>query len=183
MIGPGKLVLVVGPSGAGKDTLMTIARANCLDDANIVFPRRAVTRVPSSAEDHDTLSDQAFEAAVAAGAFAFWWAAHGLKYGIPAGIDGDIRLGKTVVCNVSRTIVGSVRGRYARCVVILVTAPREILAARLAARERASDGEISQRIQRTTVADAELDPDLTIENIELPQQGGQKLSVILRMSA
>ena len=104
-IGPGRLVLVVGPSGAGKDTLIQGARESCANDPSVVFPKRVVTRPSSSAEDHDTMSDAAFTAAVADGAFALWWGAHGNQYGIPASIDADIRAGKTVVCNVSRTIV------------------------------------------------------------------------------
>src|SRR6266699_2369727 len=51
-VGPGALVLVVGPSGAGKDTLIAMARASCADDAATVFPRRIVTRARSDAEDH-----------------------------------------------------------------------------------------------------------------------------------
>src|SRR5216117_2947292 len=97
-IGPGRLVLVVVPSGAGKDTLIDRVRTACREDAGIVFPRRVVTRLSSSAEDHDTISEAAFDQAATDGAFALWWTAHGLKYGIPAAIDNDIRAGRTVAC-------------------------------------------------------------------------------------
>ena len=83
-IGPGRLVLVVGPSGAGKDTVIAGTKAACADDPGIVFSRRVVTRPASETEDHDTLDDAAFDRAAKAGEFAFWWQAHGLKYGIYA---------------------------------------------------------------------------------------------------
>ena len=90
------------------------------------------------------MSQPAFEQAAARGAFAFWWSAHGHSYGIPLAVDFDIEAGRTVVCNVSRTVVGAVRARYANVVAVLVTAPREVLAARLAARDRSSDGSINE---------------------------------------
>ena len=67
LIGPGRLVLVVGPSGAGKDTLIAGARAACRDDATVVFPRRVVTRPASNFEDNDFVSKSAFEQAAVNG--------------------------------------------------------------------------------------------------------------------
>src|SRR4051794_1076734 len=175
LIGPGRLVLVVGPSGAGKDTLITRARAACRDDATVVFPRRIVTRPASQFEDNELMAPQAFEQAAARGAFAFWWSAHGHNYGIPLAVDFDIEAGKTVVCNVSRTVVAAVRQRYANVVAVLVTAPRETLAARLAARERASDGSVEQRVARSEALTGKFRADVTINNVDEPDIGARKL--------
>ena len=115
LIGPGRLVLVVGPSGAGKDTLIARARAACHGDATVVFPRRIVTRPPSPFEDNEFMPETAFEQAAAEGAFAFWWSAHGHMYGIPLTVDFDIGAGRTVVCNVSRTVDRRCAGALCQC--------------------------------------------------------------------
>jgi ribose 1,5-bisphosphokinase len=175
LIGPGRLVLVVGPSGAGKDTLIARARAACRDDATVVFPARVVTRPPSIFEGNEFISPSAFEQAAADGAFAFWWSAHGHMYGIPLAIDSDIEAGRTVVCNVSRTVVDAVRERYANVVTVLVTAPREVLGARLAARGRGTDGSVEDRINRAELSDPKLRPDVTINNVGEPETGARKL--------
>lgn len=175
LIGPGRLVLVVGPSGAGKDTLIAGARAACRDDASVVFPRRVVTRPASTFEDNDVMSEAAFEQAAAKGAFAFWWSAHGHHYGIPLAIDFDIETGRTVVCNVSRTVVRAIRWRYANVVAVLVTVPKDVLAKRLAARDRASDGGVVERLQRADVALEDCRPDVVINNVSEPERGVRKL--------
>jgi ribose 1,5-bisphosphokinase len=174
-IGPGRLVVVVGPSGAGKDTLLQLARDRFGDDRNIVFPRRIVTREPSAAEDHEGVSETDFAAAIAAGGFAFWWDAHGLKYALCAAIDDGIRAGKVVVCNVSRAVVAELRRRYANVRVALVTAPADVLAARLAARGRITDGAIGARLGRIAPTPSDLSPDVVIENVGDPQCGADKL--------
>ncbi len=170
-IGPGRLVLVVGPSGGGKDTLIAGAKSASAGDAAVVFPRRVVTRPGSSFEDHATLETGAFRQAVAEGAFALWWEAHGHAYGIPSSIDGDIRAGRTVVCNVSRGIVGPARQRYANVTAVLVTAPEAILQQRLAGRKRASDGDIGSRIARSAKPETAVHADVTIENIGPAEDG------------
>jgi ribose 1,5-bisphosphokinase len=179
-IGPGRLVLVVGPSGAGKDTLIDLARTALQDDPTVVFPRRVVTRAASAAEAHDSMSADAFERAARAGAFALTWDAHGLRYGIPAGIDADIRAGRTVVCNVSRAIIDTARRRYAAVVVALVTAPPELLAARLQARGR--DGDIAQRLARGD-AFGDLKADCVIANTGAPADGAAALMAAVARTA
>jgi ribose 1,5-bisphosphokinase len=179
LIGPGRLVLVVGPSGAGKDTLIDGVRTACRDDPRFVFPRRLVTRPASRFEDHDTISETSFDQAVAERRFALWWSAHGLRYGIPAGIDDDIRADRTVVCNVSRTIVATARERYAQVAVVMITAPTEILSARLAARDRTSDGEIAGRIARSATPDHNIQADFVINNVDQPEDGVRRLLEVI----
>ena len=103
-IGPGRLVLVVGPSGAGKDTLLGLAKAACADDRNIVFPRRVITREASASEENEEVSIGTFQEALTRGEYAMHWEAHGHCYALSRAIDDEIRAGRTVVANVSRTV-------------------------------------------------------------------------------
>ena len=162
-IGPGRLILVVGPSGAGKDTLLALAKAGCADDRNILFPRRLITREASASEDNEQVSADVFQRAVAAGDYAMHWEAHGHSYALPRAIDDDIRAGRTVIANVSRTVIAAARRDYANVIVVSITAPPDVLAARLAARARASDGQLTQRLART-VDESTAMPDFTIVN-------------------
>jgi ribose 1,5-bisphosphokinase len=178
-IGPGRLVLVVGPSGAGKDTLIGLARAACADDSGIVFPRRVVTREASSFEDNEPISPDVFRQACDNGGFAVHWEAHGHNYALPRAIDDAIRAGRTVVANVSRTVIDMVRQAYADVVVVKVTAPPEILAERLAARARSSDGKIDDRLRRVVDSGATA-PDATIINVGDAEQHARELVRIIR---
>jgi ribose 1,5-bisphosphokinase len=179
-IGPGRLVLVVGPSGAGKDTLIAHLRAATRGDERVSIPRRVITRASGGAEDHDTLNDAAFDRAVANGAFTLWWGAHGHKYGIPTAAEDAIRAGCTVVCNVSRTVVAPLRDRFSRVTVVLVTAPMDVLKERLAARDRASDGDLAQRISRSETISTEIAADVVITNVGAPETAAAQLLEVVR---
>ncbi len=176
-IGPGRLVLVVGPSGAGKDTLLNLTRAACAGDAGIVFPRRVVTREASLAEDNAQVSPDAFRAALARGEFAMHWEAHGHCYALPRAIDDDIRAGRTVVVNASRTVIETMRRLYADIVVVLITAPPDVLERRLAMRARGSDGSIEERLRRAV---DEAAPDATIVNVGAAEDHARRLLEIIR---
>lgn len=176
LIGPGRLVLVVGPSGAGKDTLMRLAAEACRD---AVFPRRVVTRASSQAESNEEMAREVFDASVAVGEFAFHWHAHGLSYGLRRSLDDAIRAGRTVVVNVSRTVIADARARYATPVVVLVTAPADVLEERLAGRSRASDGSLEARLARATL-DADVTPDITIVNVGSAETNAAALIAAIR---
>jgi ribose 1,5-bisphosphokinase len=162
-IGPGRLVLVVGPSGAGKDTLLGLAKAACAEDRSVVFPRRVITREASAAEENEQVSAGTFQEALTRGEYAMHWEAHGHRYALSRAIDDEIRAGRTIVANVSRTVIGEMRRLYADVVVVSITAPPNVLAERIAMRARSSDGKLEARLGRT-VEDAAVTPDVTIVN-------------------
>ena len=173
-IGSGRLVLVVGPSGAGKDTLLGLARAACADDRNIVFPRRVITRVASASEENEEVSIGTFQEALTRGDYAMHWEAHGHCYALSRTIDDEIRAGRTVVANVSRTVIGAMRRAYADVLVVLITAPPNVLAERIALRARGSDGKLESRLGRV-VEDASAAPDITIVNISSAEYHARQL--------
>ena len=145
----GTLFLVVGPSGAGKDTLIAGARAALEPGGSHVFPRRAITRAEGAgAEDHEAVSPDVFAAREAEGEFFATWNAHGLDYGLPACVPAMLEAGRHVVANVSRTILAGVAERVSPVAVIDVTAPPQILALRLVARGREDPADAARRLAR-----------------------------------
>lgn len=145
----GRLVLVVGPSGAGKDSLLREAMQRLASDRHIVFPRRVITR-PShdEAEAHDSLTVEEFLAAKAKERFALSWEAHGLHYGIPISLLDELHAGRTAAVNVSRAVIAAAAERFPTLAVLNVTAPPEIIAERLSLRGREGPADIAARIAR-----------------------------------
>ena len=137
------LFAVVGPSGAGKDTLLAGALAVRPD---LVLVRRVITR-PSEAggEAFDGVTEAEFARRKAAGDFALDWQAHGLIYGIPA---AQIDPARDVLFNGSRAALPVAQARFPGVIVIVVTVPIAVLADRLAARGREAAGDIARRLQR-----------------------------------
>ena len=136
------LVLVVGPSGAGKDTLLDAARRALAGDPRFHFVRRVITRpADAGGEAHEAVTEEEF----AARDFVIQWQAHGLRYGIPA---DAIQAGVVSVANVSRTIIADAARRFPVRVIEITAAP-DILAARLASRGREDAADVATRLARS----------------------------------
>lgn len=143
------LILVVGPSGAGKDTLIDAARGLLDGDRRFRFAQRHITRPrDAGGEAHIAVTTEDFARARAAGAYALSWEAHGLGYGIPADIADDVAAGVVVVANISRTVIAEAARQFP-VQVLEITAPPAVLAARLAERGREDAAEVTARLGRS----------------------------------
>ncbi len=159
------MVLVVGPSGAGKDTLMSALKDRLRDHRDVHFARRAITRqADADAEDHDTLTREEFDRLVETGMTALHWEAHGLGYVIPGRYDDIIRDGGTVIANGSRRVLQRSADKYENALVLLITAPVDVLAERLAARGRESREDIRKRLERADLEPENVPGLLRVEN-------------------
>jgi phosphonate metabolism protein PhnN/1,5-bisphosphokinase (PRPP-forming) len=138
---------VVGPSGAGKDTLIAGALARRPD---LRLVRRVITRpTEAGGEAFDGVSETEFRQRLASGAFALHWQAHGLHYGIPR---DQVTGPGDVIFNGSRAALPAALAAFPGLRIILVTAPAAILARRLAARGRETEADIRARLDRAAFA-------------------------------
>nr|WP_112527308.1 phosphonate metabolism protein/1,5-bisphosphokinase (PRPP-forming) PhnN [Phyllobacterium sp. P30BS-XVII] len=180
----GVFVAVVGPSGAGKDTIMDFAREALRGQPDFHFVRRVVTR-PSTvdAEDHDSLSEEAFLTAQREGAFCHCWEAHGLRYGLPVSVNLKVEQGTVAIANVSRGILPALRESYANFIVVHITASHEVLAQRLAARGREDAEEIKRRLMRAAPNPCDPADAVVIDNSGVVADAGAAFVTILKKSA
>ncbi|MEM9433894.1 MAG: phosphonate metabolism protein/1,5-bisphosphokinase (PRPP-forming) PhnN [Pseudomonadota bacterium] len=140
----GRLIAVVGPSGVGKDSLMLGIHA-AVPETRLV--RRTITRAPGmESEQYDSVSKPTFDEMVESGAFLLYWDAHGLSYGIPKAVATHVTHGTDCLVNLSRNVLPQAAEIFPSLVVLNITASPEILAARLTARGRETEGEIVARL-------------------------------------
>jgi ribose 1,5-bisphosphokinase len=142
----GRFIAVVGPSGVGKDSVMTGLRAARPD---LRLARRVITRpVDAGGEDHVAETEDGFARRETAGEFVLSWGAHGLFYGIPVQVRDDLAAGHDVMANLSRGALAQAAERLAPVVILSLSARPETLAARLAGRGRESAADIRDRLAR-----------------------------------
>ena len=151
MLPEGVFVAIVGPSGAGKDTLLKAAAEALSHRPDIIFVRRVITRTSDGVSEDLPRGqpDDDQQAARTAGLFCLSWRAHGLFYGLPHSALDAVRQGDAVVANVSRTVLVDAVQTFGRLAVVEITADPEVLVERIAARGRESEEDARERVARS----------------------------------
>ncbi len=179
----GTMIVVVGPSGAGKDTLIDYAAERLRDQADVHFVRRIITRdSDAGGENHEGCSEETFQRKKVAGEFCVSWSAHGLHYGIPASVKQHLKKGGVAVANGSRSALPHFRAAFPNLKVVVVTARPEILSVRLANRGRESMSEIMGRLDRKVEAICDSFDVTTIDNSGEIEEAGSVLLALLQSS-
>lgn len=181
----GTMVVVVGPSGAGKDTLIDYIRKTLSARPDVHFVRRTITRpAEAGGEDHTPASEAEFTALRAAGGFCVDWQAHGLRYGIPSAVCDVLQRGGLAIANGSRSALPHFAAAFPNLLVINIVANPDVLAERLKARGRETEDDIAARLRRSE--EFTIPPGyrcVTIDNSgDLKEAGEAFLTVLATMS-
>ena len=144
----GHLYYVMGPSGAGKDSVLAWVREHGAAHG-VLCAHRYITR-PANAggENHVALSEQEFLSREQRGLFALTWQAHGLHYGIGNEVAHWLARDVDVLVNGSRGAFDSACKSFPTLQPIIITASPESIAKRLAARGRETEADIAKRLAR-----------------------------------
>ncbi len=161
-----RLIIFVGPSGSGKDTLMVRVRDQILsEDLNVHIAQRWITRENDETEQFHSLTRDEFQTAVNNNTFVVDWEIYGNCYGVPRSeIDPFLEQG-VVLLNLSRKELGKIKALYPKCRVVLVEVATELAQERIKQRKRDQGEMLDARIQRLhQKINLPFIPDLIIKN-------------------
>lgn len=174
----GRLFFLVGPSGAGKDTLLRWVQRHA--GAGIVFARRTITRPPHESESHDAVDPATFRRLCAAGHFAMVWEANDLCYGIPRSIEDELKAGRHVIVNGSRAFIPQLRQIFPDAEIIWLEADAAQIRQRIEARQREAGPALLRRVDRIgQFAPPEGERVIRIDNNGPVELAGRRLLEIL----
>lgn len=173
-----KLFYIIGPSGAGKDSLIHYLRQRCRSEHGIAFAHRYITRqADAGGENHVALSEDEFIHRKEVRFFSMDWHSHGTYYGIGIEVEKWLSSGISVVVNGSRSYLSEARKRFDTLYPILIHVHTDILRDRLISRGRESEEQIEKRL-----AKAQQDENLLlsqsipfVENNHSLEEAGDKL--------
>ena len=144
-----KLLYFMGPSGAGKDSLLDWLRQHLPEGLPVQWARRTISRPAApGGEAHESTTPDAHAALHTAGAFALHWEANGLAYGVRHGEMAPLGQGRWLLVNGSRAYLPEALARYPALVAVHITASPQVLRQRILSRGRESAEQAEQRVLR-----------------------------------
>lgn len=180
----GVLVYVIGPSGSGKDTLITHAKemiTGSLETRPLHIARRRITRpAGDGTENHYAMTESEFTHSRQQDAFVMHWESHGLFYGISREIDGWLAADAVVIVNGSRAYLPEARKVYPHLIPVLVHVNREVLRQRLWTRGRETAEEIDERIRRASLGVPDTPGLIVIDNSGPIENAAMAFSLLIR---
>ncbi|MBC7104802.1 MAG: guanylate kinase [Firmicutes bacterium] len=153
---PGLLLVVSGPSGAGKGTVCRLLRAR---EPQLWYSISATTRPPRRGEvagrDYLFVSKEEFEDLIARGAFLEWARVYGHYYGTPrAPVEAALQEGKDVLLEIDTQGALQVKNKYPAAILVFLLPPSlSELQARITRRGTDTEEAIRARLE---AASAEL---------------------------
>ena len=164
---PGPLILIVGNSGSGKDSIIKGAVEKYPTDLREIYlVKRYITRPPSETEDSISVTPQEFKDIANQNRFTLKWNIYGLDYGIPLEIDEWLAKGHPVLANVSRSIIDEAKQNYENLKVVFVKVPLAVSIKRLKERAREKGKYLEERIKRAKQMQDFSKADYIIDNSE-----------------
>lgn len=148
---PGKLIVLTGPSGVGKGTLMQKLLAQ---HPQLYYSVSATTRSPRPGEidgkSYYFITPNSFQELVAQGEFLEWAEFAGNYYGTPrAAVLQQIQLGRSVILEIELAGARQIKASYPDALSIFILPPSFLeLENRIRARGQDSDEAITRRLNR-----------------------------------
>lgn len=175
------LFYLIGPSGAGKDSLIAFARSNLTGCPPVIFAHRYITRpADSGGENHVALGERELRCRREQGCLSLCWESHGFWYGLGREVELWLGNGLHVVVNGSRGALAEADQAFPQLRPVLIRAKPETIAERLRRRGRESADEIAERLARTRTLGEPSHPRLVaIDNDGPIEVAGQALLRLL----
>lgn len=165
-----RLVYVIGPSGAGKDSVLQGVRTTWPFTEPAHFAQRTITRpVKPDDEQHEMINAAGFAQLLHEQALAMHWQANGLSYGIRQSELEPLYRGHWLFVNGSRAYLPQMLQVWPQATVVHIGASREVLAQRLAQRGRETEDAVAKRLSREVALDLPAMSILIDNNSELTE--------------
>ena len=163
----GRLFLIVGNSGSGKDSLLTEVLARWpISVKPIRIPQRYITRPAHDSEQYISVTAREFGDLKRKNKFWLTWHVYNTDYGVPTIVLDWLSRRQHVAVNVSREIIPRASKIIPGLKVIFVSVPLEISRHRMISRRRETENERSfqQRLQRAKENQTLKQADIIIDN-------------------